>query len=109
MESEIKDSGSMLPARMVLEHDDEKGTYWTCLESFTASGGTTVHYRKDFATEAQPVWAAFWLTEVSIWGYSSEISRDMIAALKISVAPSREAKAAKFARLLLVEESDSLN
>jgi len=33
----------------------------------------------------------------------------MIAALKISVAPSREAKEAKFARLLLVDESDSLN
>ena len=55
MESEIKDSGSMLPARMVLEHDDEKGTYWTYLESFTTSGETKVHYRQDFATEAEAV------------------------------------------------------
>ncbi len=41
MESEIKDSGSMLPARMVLEHDDEKGTYWTYLESFTTSASAS--------------------------------------------------------------------
>ena len=52
-ESEIKDSGPMLPARVVLEHD--QGTYWTYLESFTTSGETKVHYRRDFEAKAEAV------------------------------------------------------
>ena len=52
-ESEIKDSGHMLPSRVVLEHDGDNGTYWTYLESFTNSGETKVHYRQDFETAAE--------------------------------------------------------
>ena len=52
-ESEIKESGSRLPARMVLEYDQDTGTYWTYLESFTTSGEAKVHYRREFTTEAE--------------------------------------------------------
>ncbi len=54
-ESEIKDSGSMLPTRAVLEYDQDKGIYWTYLESFTTCGVTKVHYRQDFRTEAEGI------------------------------------------------------
>ena len=52
-ESEIKDPGPMLPARVVLEYDEAEGIYWTYLESYISSGETKVHYRRDFSSEAE--------------------------------------------------------
>ena len=50
-ESEIKDSGSMLPARMVLEYDQDKGTYRTFLETFKSNGESGFQYGRHFETK----------------------------------------------------------
>ena len=43
----------MLPARVALDYDEDKGIYWTYLESFTPSGEAKIHYRQNFDTEAE--------------------------------------------------------
>ena len=45
----------MLPARMVLAHDAEAGTYRTWVESIALIGETKIHYGRVFDTEAEAV------------------------------------------------------
>ena len=51
MESESKGTGSMLPARMVLDYNDAEGTYRTFLETFTMSGEAGFQYGRFFDTK----------------------------------------------------------
>ena len=50
-ESEIKDSGSMLPARMVLEYNETEGSYRTFLETFKNNGESGFQYGRFFETK----------------------------------------------------------
>ena len=52
-ESEIKDSSSMLPARMVMDYRASDGAYRTFLETLTSSGEAGFQYGRFFETEAE--------------------------------------------------------
>ena len=52
-ESEIKDSGHMSPARLVLDYDEAAGTYRTFLETFERDGMVGFQYGRLFGTEEE--------------------------------------------------------
>ena len=54
-ESKIKESGSMLPARVVLEYNNTEGNYRTFLETFKSNGEAGFQYGRFFESEAEAV------------------------------------------------------
>ena len=49
----MKLSGSMLPARMVLDYDEAQETYRTFLETFWSDGQVGFQYGRQFEMEAE--------------------------------------------------------
>lgn len=49
-ESEINDGGPALPTRMVLDYEEEEGTYRTFMESIPEGGKSIFYYGRTFGT-----------------------------------------------------------